>query len=152
MCSSHILENVWQSWMTLYLSIHHLPRERCNQFGYVLLLLVSDDILIRKSRVDYADNVYHMAGPKRPNPFRISRIAHFGEAGLGSRRGRNAMLTFFGEYKMRSFHLVNFPMSDRLFSFVVVLFVFFSAALFISFSPTVSFSVFSYFPWFHRHD
>ncbi|XP_021358388.1 dual oxidase 2-like isoform X2 [Mizuhopecten yessoensis] len=38
-----------------------------------------------------------MAGQKRPNPFEISRIAHSGQPGLGSARGRNAMMVYFGQ-------------------------------------------------------
>lgn len=56
-----------------------------------------DTHIIRKSKVAYADGVYHMAGPKRPNPFEISTAALRGKMGFGSQRGRNAMLTFFGQ-------------------------------------------------------
>ncbi|XP_033750428.1 dual oxidase 2-like isoform X2 [Pecten maximus] len=56
-----------------------------------------DGQLLRRSSPVYADGVYHMAGQSRPNPFEISRIAHSGTPGLGSARGRNAMLVYFGQ-------------------------------------------------------
>lgn len=42
-----------------------------------------------------------MAGPMRPNPFDISSAALRGPMGLGSPRGRNAMITYFGKITMR---------------------------------------------------
>lgn len=56
-----------------------------------------DTHLLRKSKVGYADGVYHMAGPMRPNPFEISSAALRGPMGFGSPRGRNAMITYFGQ-------------------------------------------------------
>jgi hypothetical protein len=62
-----------------------------------VFLLYLDTHLLRKSKVGYADGVYHMAGQNRPNPFEISSAALRGPMGLGSQRGRNAMLTYFGK-------------------------------------------------------
>lgn len=52
--------------------------------------------MLRKSKVGYADGVYHMAGPTRPNPFDLSTATLRGPMGLGSTRGRNAMMTYYG--------------------------------------------------------
>ena len=57
----------------------------------------SDTPLLRKSPTAYADGVYHMAGPNRPNPFEISSATLRGPMGFGSERGRNAMMTYFGK-------------------------------------------------------
>ncbi|XP_069137726.1 dual oxidase 2-like isoform X3 [Argopecten irradians] len=56
-----------------------------------------DGQLLRRSSPVYADGVYHMAGQSRPNPFTISEKAHSGTPGLGSARGRNAMMVYFGQ-------------------------------------------------------
>ena len=56
-----------------------------------------DGQLLRRSVPNYADGVYHPSGADRPNPFLLSKAAHHGEAGLGSKRARNAMLVYFGK-------------------------------------------------------
>lgn len=56
-----------------------------------------DGQLLRRSVPKYADGVYHPSGADRPNPFELSKAAHHGEAGLGSKRSRNALLVFFGQ-------------------------------------------------------
>jgi hypothetical protein len=61
-------------------------------------------LLIKYSTSNWieSDGVYHPSGADRPNPFLLSKAAHHGEAGLGSKRSRNAMLVFFGK-NSRSF-------------------------------------------------
>ncbi|KAK3096749.1 hypothetical protein FSP39_002883 [Pinctada imbricata] len=60
-----------------------------------------DTVLLRKSPTAYTDGVFEMAGTHRPNPFEISQVAHraqgLQELGLLSQRGRNAMITYFGQ-------------------------------------------------------
>ena len=56
-----------------------------------------DGQLLRRSASNYADGVYHPSGADRPNPLLISKAAHHGEAGLGSKRSRNVMLVHFGK-------------------------------------------------------
>ncbi|KAK3098182.1 hypothetical protein FSP39_016935 [Pinctada imbricata] len=53
--------------------------------------------LIRRSPPAYSDGVFEPAGRGRPNPLDISTAAHSGQAGLGSARGRNAMLVYYGQ-------------------------------------------------------
>ncbi|KAK3099000.1 hypothetical protein FSP39_025146 [Pinctada imbricata] len=56
-----------------------------------------DGQLIRRSPAAYSDGVFEPAGRGRPNPLDISTAAHSGQAGLGSARGRNALLVFYGQ-------------------------------------------------------
>ena len=67
-----------------------------------------DGQLLRKSDPNYADGVYHPSGADRPNPFLLSKAAHHGEAGLGSKRSRNAMLVFFGKLLQTAFIRIRF--------------------------------------------
>lgn len=60
-------------------------------------MFISDGQLLRKSSPVYADGVYHIAGQNRPNPFVLSETAHKGEAGLESKRKRNAFMVYFGK-------------------------------------------------------
>ena len=57
---------------------------------------MSDGQLIRRSPAAYSDGVFEPGGTGRPNPLDISTAAHHGQAGLGSARGRNALLVFYG--------------------------------------------------------
>ncbi|XP_041375720.1 dual oxidase 1-like [Gigantopelta aegis] len=54
-------------------------------------------LLLRLSPPDYSDRVFESAGGTRPNPLDISEKIHKGVDGLGSLRGRNALLAFFGQ-------------------------------------------------------
>ncbi|KAK6179799.1 hypothetical protein SNE40_012075 [Patella caerulea] len=56
-----------------------------------------DGQLLRRSPVAYEDGVFELSGRNRPNPFRISDLAHGGDQGNGSVRGRNSFLVFFGQ-------------------------------------------------------
>ena len=67
-----------------------------------------DGQLLRRSDPNYTDGVYHPSGAERPNTFNLSKAAHHGEAGLGSKRSRNAMLVFFGKLLQTAFIRIRF--------------------------------------------
>ncbi|XP_060072103.1 dual oxidase 1-like [Ylistrum balloti] len=79
-----------------------------------------DTILLRKSPTSYADGVYHMAGPNRPNPFEVSRVAHRGIMGLGSERGRTALMTYYGQQVVEEIMDVQRPGCPREYENMVV--------------------------------
>ncbi|OWF54042.1 dual oxidase 2-like isoform X1 [Mizuhopecten yessoensis] len=79
-----------------------------------------DTILLRKSPTAYADGVYHMAGPTRPNPFEISKVAHRGIMGLGSERGRTALMTYYGQQVVEEMLDVQRPGCPREYENIVV--------------------------------
>ncbi|PIK44178.1 dual oxidase 1 precursor [Apostichopus japonicus] len=53
--------------------------------------------LTRRLPVAYEDGVFRPAGYDRPNPMNLSRASMLGDTGLGSFRGRTALMTFFGQ-------------------------------------------------------
>lgn len=79
-----------------------------------------DTILLRKSPTSYADGVYHMAGQNRPNPFEISKVAHRGIMGLGSERGRTALMTYYGQQVVEEIMDVQRPGCPREYENIVV--------------------------------